>query len=413
MAEQSDIEQKITETQYAATSATGSATVNITNYNSYYREDFTVTSDKLDDTSGDKNIQCPYKGLSHFSPNDTELFFGREGVIQEIFKATQTHNFIPVIGGSGSGKTSVVLAGLVPKLEKEGNWLFAYFRPGYDPFNALAQALILLERLHQGSISKMKVTSDEITFDERDNINTLARSLKDKKQSLSQVIRAIQQKHPKYRLLLIADQFEELYTLPDDKEIRHTFLDCLLNIIQPSNSKLSSFSVVVATIRVDFLDSMYSYPPFGDRLKNDIKITGMNREAMEEAIIKPSEILGVKFEKGLVESILNDVKNEPGELTLLEFALKELWKERTGKQLTHQVYKEIGKVQGALTKYANDIYQDMKDSGQGEQVQQIFMQLVNVGGEGIPNTRRSVTKAQLREENWSLVVKLVQVGVNN
>src|SRR6478672_4358250 len=107
------------------------APVQIINY--YYREEARlVPSDST--SAADEYLPCPYRGLFHFGPNDAEVFFGREIFIEELYSATKTRNFIPVLGASGSGKSSVVLAGLVPKLQKEGYWQFTHFRPGADPF---------------------------------------------------------------------------------------------------------------------------------------------------------------------------------------------------------------------------------------------------------------------------------------
>ena len=117
------------------------ATITITNY--YYREDTKVVTVESGDTD-EQEIPCPYRGLYHFSPDDAEFFFGREVFVEELFQATQNRNFLPVLGASGSGKSSVVLAGLVPKLQQTGDWLFTHFRPGKDPFYALAESLVPL-----------------------------------------------------------------------------------------------------------------------------------------------------------------------------------------------------------------------------------------------------------------------------
>ena len=112
--------------------------------NYYYREDVRVTPVKPADASDEDNLPCPYRGLFHFGPDDAEFFFGREVFVSELFEATQNRNFLPVLGASGSGKSSVVLAGLVPRLQQAGHWKFTHFRPGSDPFHALAEALVPL-----------------------------------------------------------------------------------------------------------------------------------------------------------------------------------------------------------------------------------------------------------------------------
>jgi len=273
MSEPDKIEQNITETQYAATSATGAATITITNY--YYGEEARlVTSDSTD--SDREYLPCPYRGLFHFGPNDANVFFGREIFINELYSATKKRNFIPVLGASGSGKSSVVLAGLVPKLEQEGHWQFTHFRPGSDPFHALALALVSLYTSNLDETAQIA------------EARKLAGYLQNGLVTLSDVFGKIRQNHPNHRLLLIADQFEEIYTLCNDEKIRRKFLDSLLASLENSVPLSSSATVWVSTMRADFLGNALSYRPFADVLQNtDIKLGPMNREELTEVIEKP------------------------------------------------------------------------------------------------------------------------------
>ncbi len=364
--------------------------IHITNY--YYREDIRVAAvQPASDALSDEKLPCPYRGLFHFSPDDAEYFFGREVFIEELFRATQTRNFIPVLGASGSGKSSVVLAGLVPKLQQEGHWLFTHFRPGSNPFYGLAEALVPL------------YTPDLDDTDRIAQTRKLSNYFCNGDVLLVDVIAKIQQNHPNNCVLLIADQFEELFTLCKDEKIRRSFLDCLLTIIQSPTSKSLS-AVFVATMRVDFLSYALSYPEFADQLKPDIKIRSMNRSELTDVIAKPAQKLKVTFQDGLIERILDDVKSEPGILPLLEFALTLLWEKRTNQQLTHAAYEAIGEVQGALATHADTIYKNLNAATQ-QQISRIFIQLVRPG-EGTEDTRRVATKAELGEENWSLVQDL-------
>jgi hypothetical protein len=285
-----------------------------------------------------------------------------------------------------------VLAGLVPKLQKTGYWLFTHFRPGSEPFHALALALVPLYTQNLDNTDKII------------QARKLAQALGDGKIPLADVFAQIHQNHPTQRVLLIADQFEELYTLCADQKIRHSFLDSLLVSFQSSAYQSQYNHVLVATMRADFLGNALSYPAFGDVLKTDIKLRSMNHHELSQVIAKPAEKLGVTFEGGLVERILDDVQDEPGNLPLLEFALTQLWKERKGKQLTHAAYQHIGKVQGALARHADQNY-DKLSAVQKEQVRQIFIQLVHPG-EDRQDTRRVATKAELGEERWKLVTQL-------
>lgn len=385
MSEPSEIQQNITEAQYAATSGTGNATITITNY--YYREEARIAPADSADVADDK-LPCPYRGLFHFGPGDAEYFFGRKSFIKTLFQATQTRNFIPLLGASGSGKSSVVFAGLVPKLQQEGHWQFTHFRPGSDPFHALALALVPLYTTNLNETERLA------------QARQLANYLRDGDISLADVVAQIQQNYPSERVLLIADQFEELYTLCPDETIRRNFLD-----------KLTTFPfervgmVLVLTMRADFLGNALSYRPFADVLQNtDLKLGPMNREELTEVIEKPAQKLGVTLEAGLVKRILDDVESEPGNLPLLEFALTELWQRRQGKELTHLAYTEIGEVQGALARHANEEYDKLSEA-QREQMRRIFIQLVRPG-EGTEDTRRLATKAELGAVNWALVKQL-------
>ncbi|BAY26758.1 WD-40 repeat-containing protein [Calothrix sp. NIES-2100] len=355
----------------------------------YYREEVKPTSVDV----ADESLPCPYRGLFHFGPNDADVFFGRGIFIEELYSATKTHNFIPVLGASGSGKSSVVLAGLVPKLQKEGHWQFTHFRPGSVPFYALAEALV---PLYAPELDR----TDQIA-----QTRKLAGYLFNSTVSLADVFRTIQQNHPNNRVLLIADQFEEIYTLCNNPEIRRKFLDCLLGSLETPTSLSASARVLVATMRADFLGNALSYRPFADVLQNaDWKLGPMNREELTQVIEKPAQKLGVTFETGLVERILNDVENQPGNLPLLEFALTQLWNKRSRKQLSHKIYEEIGRVEGALARHADEKYGNLTDE-EKEKVRRIFIQLV-LPGEGAEDTRRVAMKTELGEQSWSLVKQL-------
>ncbi|MEM7726825.1 MAG: hypothetical protein AAF208_10695 [Cyanobacteria bacterium P01_A01_bin.45] len=359
----------------------------------YYHSQKDVTSTLVNFTDAiSENLHCPYRGLFHFGPNDAEYFFGRKVFIEELFAATQTRNFIPVLGASGSGKSSVVLAGLVPKLQNEGHWLFTHFRPGSDPFHALALALVPLYTLDFNATERIA------------QARQLAKYLHDGDVLLADVFAQIHQNHHAHRVLLIADQFEELYTLCADRKIRCSFLDTLLPSFQ-SSSQPQHRNVLVTTMRADFLGNALSYRPLADVLQNtDIKLGQMNHEELEEVIVKPAEKLGVTFQDGLVKRILNNLDSEPGSLPLLEFSLAQLWKLRKGKQLTHAAYEEIGEVKGALARHADENYGNLNRAEQ-EQVQRIFIQLVRPG-EGTEDTRRLATKGELGKVSWRLVKQL-------
>ncbi|MGK7899305.1 MAG: WD40 repeat domain-containing protein, partial [Xenococcus sp. (in: cyanobacteria)] len=147
------------------------------------------------------NLQCPYRGLFSFSPNDEEYFFGRDDSIGDLLEAVKSDIFVPVLGASGSGKSSLVLAGLVPELVKNNNWQFTHFRPGDEPFHSLATALIYLHQPKLNEVERLKQS------------RVLAGYLKEGSVQLKDVFAQIENNFSKDRVLLIADQFEELFTL--------------------------------------------------------------------------------------------------------------------------------------------------------------------------------------------------------
>jgi len=387
-----DVDISGQENATAFINAAGQATVDqsrhhtIVNY--FYREE-TVA---LPANPTPDNLPCPYRGLFHFGPDDANFFFGREVFISALTTAVEQRAFIPVLGASGSGKSSVVLAGLVPRLQQSSHWQFTHFRPGEDPFHALALALIPLCAPNLNTTEQMV------------QIRQLAHHLQSGEVTLRNIIATLQQRCPRDRILLIADQFEELYTLVTDDSIRRQFLDCLLTSL-PTNSQCGSPLVLVATLRADFLSNALTYRPFADLLQQgDIKLGAMNTEELRQVIEKPAQSLGIGFEDGLINRILHDVTDEPGNLPLLEFALTELWKYRTDKQLTHTAYEAIGEVKGSLARHAEAKYNALS-AAEKSHVQRIFVQLVHPG-QGTEDTRRVATKLELGATNWSLVKQL-------
>ena len=276
----------------------------------------------------------------------------------------------------------------------KGNWQFTHFRPGNEPFHALAQALLPLFEPDLNSIEQFKQSRQ------------LAKSFIEGSVPLKDVFGKIERNflNERERVLLIADQFEELYTLCSEEKPRNHFLDFLLDCFQSSPSILDSAPVMLTTMRADFFGHALAYSPLAKVFKGDIKLGAMNREQLSLVITKPADSLGVEFEPGLVNRILDDVEKSPGNLALLEFALTELWQEQKNKKFTHQAYKDIGQVKGALADYAEKVYKKLSET-EREQARQIFIQLANFEEEESNNTRRIVNRKQIGEDNWELVTR--------
>jgi WD40 repeat protein len=336
--------------------------------------------------------ESPYRGLAAFREQDAGIFFGRDGFSQRLFKAVQTKPLVAVIvGASGSGKSSVVYAGLLPTLREEGTWLIATFRPGNQPFYVLAASL-LPELDPNLSASDRLVETDKLAerlFSGEINLDRIAQDI-------------LAQNPEKRHLLLVIDQFEELYTLCTDGDVQRSFIDELLVTVDKASQQQPHPIVILLTMRADFMGQAVSHRPFADALQEASLIMGpMNREELRSAIEKPGEKQGAAFEPGLVERILDDVGDEPGNLPLLEFALTLLWEEQTDGWLTHEDYEALGCVEGALASYADDVYIGLEES-EREGARRIFTQLVSPG-EGTQDTRRMATFDEIGSKHWVLV----------
>jgi KaiC/GvpD/RAD55 family RecA-like ATPase len=339
-------------------------------------------------------LPCPYQGLRAFQQQHASYFFGREGFTEQLARAVQEQPLTAVVGPSGSGKSSVVFAGLLPRLRREGNWLIISCRPGREPFQELATSLI---------------PSLELQMSETDQLierNKLTKVLRLGEVHLHEVVKRILGKQTEgSRLLLVCDQFEELYTLSQDAEERTRYLDELLQAVKVLSQHQGPQFSLVLTLRADFFGHASSYRPFADALQDSILILGpMNRKELQDAIEKPAHLLGVRIEEGLSERLLEAVGNEPGNLPLLEFALTQLWSRRRYRMLMHEAYDEIGGVKQALAVHAEEAFRKL-DPQEEKRVRRIFTQLVQPS-QATEDTRRIATESELGPENWGLVARL-------
>ena len=337
--------------------------------------------------------ECPYKGLAAFQKEDKDNFFGRQKFTKELLAVVEEKSLVALLGNSGSGKSSVVFAGLVPEIE-EKDWLVTSFKPRKDPFYQVAASVV--HSLEDGLTE----------LDALKQIEKCAKDLKNGELSLFRIIERIIAKHNK-PVLLIVDQFEELFTLSPDKNLQGAFLKQLL---EASQKDLKQFRLLL-TMRSDFMSHALDHVEFGQALSQaTVMLTAMSREELREVIEKPAEKKRVDLEAGLTGTILDDVlttanqKDIAGRLPLLEFALTLLWDEQEKLTLTHDAYKTIGKVEGSLALHAEGIYRKFPKEEQ-ERLKHIFTQLVRPG-EGTEDTRQVGTKKQIGEQNWSLVSQL-------
>jgi len=338
---------------------------------------------------------CPYRGLAAFREEDAPFFFGRQTFTERLMEAVRRRSMVAVIvGSSGSGKSSAVFAGLLPCLREAGDWLIVDLRPGAKPFQALAGALL-------PTLSSGLSDTDQLL-----EARKLADALSSGELPLADVVaRALQRRSDARRLLLVVDQFEELYALCPELERRQLFLDLLLEAVVSTAVGRRRSLVVLLTMRADFMGHALAHRAFADALQEASLMLGpMNGEELRAAIEEPATVQGAAFEPGLVERILDDVGEEPGNLPLLEFALTLLWERHSDGWLTHRAYEAIGCVEGALARHADQVFARLEDADR-EATRKVLVQLVRPG-EGTEDTRRQATRAEVGEENWDLVQHL-------
>ncbi len=350
---------------------------------------------------------CPYRGLFTFQEQHAAYYFGRDNFARKLVSSVEKEPLIAIIGVSGSGKSSVVMAGLVPNLRASGNWQITKFRPGSAPFGSLAEALIPF------------LMQSESKVDQLAEGKKLAEHIKDGTLTLGDVVNNIvNSTNVDGRFLLVIDQFEELYSPQVGVEAGQRFLDTLLATIDPMSKSYCRQLSIVITLRADFLSQAMSYSPFAAQLQqHSLLLPAMNRSELEQAIRLPADKLGVGFEQGLVERILKTIIDQPGTLPLLEFALTLLWGKQERKQMTHVAYQIIGEVEGALAKYANDVYENQLSDAERAQCQHVFVQMIQPG-KGGPDTRRVASINDFDDDDWSLIqrlanARLVVVGTDD
>jgi WD40 repeat protein/energy-coupling factor transporter ATP-binding protein EcfA2 len=317
---------------------------------------------------------CPYRGLLYFREEDSPFFFGREEATKNLVRAVTNHRFVAVVGASGSGKSSLVRAGLVPQLRREQGpvWEVITIHPDDQPLHQLARALLLLLKPSVGAIERAA------------EVDSLAQRLADNSVSLRNLaLEFVHGQKETTRLMLIVDQWEELFTLTQSDPIRRCFIDQLLEA-----TKSRSLNVV-ATLRGDFVGRALAHRAWSDEIQNaQVNLGPMTREELETAIEHPAKQVGLRFEPGLVQRILDDVGEEPGNLPLLEFVLKRLWEDRRGQEMQHASYDAMGRLEGAVASKAEEIFASLSSSDQ-EEARKVFVELVRLGTSGSDTRRRA------------------------
>lgn len=310
-----------------------------------------ASAESAAEAADDETSRPPYRGLTRFEPGDAELFFGRSRLVERLTELNRKHRFTAVFGPSGSGKSSLLRAGLIPRLRTlracEGGEdrdaapaAVRILTPGADPLRTHADRLIPVP------------DTDADTW-------------------------------------LIVDQFEELYTLGADPADRDTFIDRLVAATD-ADSRLR----VVVAVRADFLGRCAEHPGLTAALQDATLLAGpMSRAELREAVVRPAATDGLIVERALTDRLLDEVEGAPGGLPMMSHALLETWRHRSGRVLTVTAYEAAGGLHGAVVRTAEQVYRELT-APQGELARRILLRLV-APGDGTPDTRRPTEHAEL------------------
>lgn len=326
------------------------------------------------------NTINPYKGLRAFSESDAQDFFGREAFVERLIRRLNDRgaaaSFLAVAGASGTGKSSVIKAGLLPALAKgalpgSDNWFISSMIPGATPLNNLEQALRGKALNARADLGEMLRNPDGYG---------LFRALEEQ---------VLPDDGGQTQFVLYIDQFEELFTLTRDEAQRAFLLDMLYKTITSSGNRLWC----IISLRADFIDRPLNYEGFGELLRDRLElIMPMTSAELVQAITRPAERADLVVEPELIPLILEDVSKHTGALPLMQYALSELFANRKGDALSVEVYQKLGRVSGALSRRADELYALSSKANQ-EVIRQIFIRLVTISENAEPTRRR----ARLRE----------------
>lgn len=311
---------------------------------------------------------CPYKGLTSFQPEDAAFFFGREALVDELVARLQSSSTLVIGGPSGSGKSSLLRAGLVPAISNGAlagsqHWPVVLFSPGADPLSELAHQLGRLDP------DGPEPTPEQLRADPA-------------------AVRAWLR--PGITGLIAIDQFEEVFTQATDERDCHALLDVLDALTQWQDAHLR----VVMALRSDFYSTCARHPWLARRISdNQVLVGPMGRGELRRSIEGPAQRAGLRLEAGLTEAILDEAGEEAGGLPLIAHALMETWIRRRGTVLTLDGFQAAGGVAGAIAQSAEQAYERLAEH-QRVAARRLFLRLVNPGDDA-PDTRRRVSWVDL------------------
>lgn len=317
---------------------------------------------------------CPYQGLASFQPEDANRFFGRDKLVKDLVSRLHNRPVMVVAGASGSGKSSLVRAGLISAIKSgalpnSDRWPIVLFTPGAQPIAELEYQLVkVLGRLQIQNSSLNSLPSDH-------RWRLIAEAISETAGGA----------------LLCIDQFEELFTFNHESGVVAQFLVALQSMVESVESRIH----IVLTIRADFYAKSSRYPWLAKAINDNQMLVGpMSRAELRDAIETPATAVGLKLDDALIDSVLDDAGGAAGSLPLVSHALVETWKRRTGKRLTIENYRAAGGVAGALGQSAETLYNQHLDSSEQSAARRLILRLISPG-EGVADTRRPIAISDL------------------
>jgi tetratricopeptide (TPR) repeat protein/energy-coupling factor transporter ATP-binding protein EcfA2 len=314
---------------------------------------------------------CPYRGLNAFQENDRDIFFGRRRLIESFCDYLRDRRLLAVIGPSGSGKSSLVLAGVLPELKRgvlndSESWRYLpSMVPGSNPLRNLA----LASRPQDKSIAEW--------------VPSFVQNLKQDPHGLLTML-------GDKPSVIVVDQFEEIFTLCTQDELRKAFIENLISIVKAPSDK----HVVILTLRTDYETQIVSVPKLMPLFeKGQARVTPLTSTDLYEAIEEPAKRIGLKFEDSVVDALVKDILGEAAGLPLLQFALLRLWRMREHNLITWRAYKSLGGARRALALTADEFYNGLLKEDQ-ETAKHILLRLARPT-EGLEVTSNRVRRKTL------------------
>ena len=312
----------------------------------------------------------PFPGLRPFAPEESDLFFGRDAESEEVLNKLLNNRFVTVIGASGSGKSSLICCGILPRIRKletreSSAWKIIYFRPGNDPFGNLADAMT-----ETGKDDKKEMILGELLG----SPNGIAEAIK----------KLVAKDEGK--VLFVVDQFEELfrYSLPGNINSSHAttakFVDCIVNLV--GQNAVNVFTIV--TMRSDFIGECAHYQGLTQLINNSsYLVPHMGTENYREAIVGPVNYAGAKIDPKLVDILLGDIGNRTGQLPVLQHAMMRIWcrwqeLDQADRPINKTDYDSVGTMSGAMSIHAEEAYEEL--SPRGKEICEILFRTITEKG---------------------------------